>query len=773
MNKSLGLAGAIGLFASMAWAQTVIVPAGVVLENASSSGNAGTPGPYIQTTPARWWDGSGITNSPALIEDGDAIPVTWPQHLYGNDYNRMARIRDTAETFGGSSGSAELTFNLGGVAEIEGIVLWNAGEGSAAGTESDRGVQTAAISWSTNGVDFISTGETLTFAKGPQGEALIDADPQYLTTSIPNATHIRMACANFTGHTILGFTEVRMIGTRVADINYVANSPVDWNSTLAWSDGNPATPLRSYYVNNNVVLNTPAVTETFAGSSLTLEPAQRMELMVSGSDVITVGDLTLNAAELAAGVVDANEAKIDGSINVSSNSLFSGATRDLRVLSQVRGGASIELSAPSHTIYVDNTNNTVNGTWLITDGTAEFFDGRAVGSASITVSNGTLTILGDWDGLALGDSLTVADSATALVELGANTWKVDALTVGSSNVLVGFTYDVAELNAIGSAVFTGTGTIQVGVPFVAPLPPQLLHHWEFDEGTGTVAVDSAGTNNGVISAATWASDSTRSSYLSFNGTDSSVNPSVVNATPTAENGETWACWVLTAAGNNSDIILGNRGDTSADFGKIIPRPSTGGRLSYRNDDLVSYDFNTGNATISQDTWQHVAFVRDGSNATFYVDGVLVNDTPHILPIDNASALPFFIGGEPGLGATEHFAGGIDDVVIYNYALTASNVVDVMNGIYDFGTVDLSSVITDYSFNPAGTSSLSFTGGAKSAYVIKSANSLTVGGFSTVTPSAVTTGSQSGDVITTDVTGTASAEFTETAPAQFYKVESAP
>lgn len=86
--------------------------------------------------------------------------------------------------------------------------------------------------------------------------------------------------------------------------------------------------------------------------------------------------------------------------------------------------------------------------------------------------------------------------------------------------------------------------------------------------------------------------------------------------------------------------------------------------------------------------------------------------------------------------------------------------------------DLSCGIVGYAFNPSGTSSLSFTGGVSATYVIKSTGDLS-GGFNTVAPSAVTVGSLDGDVITTDGSGAAAAEFTGSAAAQFYKVETAP
>jgi hypothetical protein len=220
--------------------------------------------------------------------------------------------------------------------------------------------------------------------------------------------------------------------------------------------------------------------------------------MVSGANVITIDPLDLDGDILSAGVVDAGEARFDGSISVAGNSMLSGATdnsRDLRILSPISGSALVELSAPSHTIYIDNTNNTFNGTWVISGGTGEFSGNQAVGSASIEVqSAGALRILGDWQGLAKNDSLTVADTATASVDLGPNNWTVASLEFGGSPV-ADKTYTAAELNALGAnAVFTGSGTIQVGPPPPPPQPPILVGWERWVGGAGSLCPATVETN---------------------------------------------------------------------------------------------------------------------------------------------------------------------------------------------------------------------------------------------------------------------------------------
>ena len=152
-------------------------------------------------------------------------------------------------------------------------------------------------------------------------------------------------------------------------------------------------------------------------------------------------------------------------------------------------------------------------------------------------------------------------------------------------------------------------------------------------------------------------------------------------------------WINDGGGNNNDIMVGNRLDgTTSAGGRLFAKMTiagTSGRFVYNDGTATAGEFSgltpgyTGN--FPDGTWVHLAIVRDGADFTFYVDGNLVNSTPVTIPSGDmpTAAMPFFVGGEPGASATEHFKGGLDDVVIYNKALSPSEVVSVMNGTYEF------------------------------------------------------------------------------------------
>jgi hypothetical protein len=80
--------------------------------------------------------------------------------------------------------------------------------------------------------------------------------------------------------------------------------------------------------------------------------------------------------------------------------------------------------------------------------------------------------------------------------------------------------------------------------------------------------------------------------------------------------------------------------------------------------------------ITSDTWYNITAVRDGGNVYLYVDGILVKSEATGL-CTNSNTSPIYIGISTASDA-EGFLGAIDDVRIYNRALTQSEVTYISN-----------------------------------------------------------------------------------------------
>jgi len=86
---------------------------------------------------------------------------------------------------------------------------------------------------------------------------------------------------------------------------------------------------------------------------------------------------------------------------------------------------------------------------------------------------------------------------------------------------------------------------------------------------------------------------------------------------------------------------------------------------------------TGTAALPVNAWTHLASTYDGANMRLYVNGTLVRTVARTGAIDVTTG-PLRIGGNVPWGG-EFFAGLIDEVRVYNRALSATEVAADMNG----------------------------------------------------------------------------------------------
>lgn len=216
--------------------------------------------------------------------------------------------------------------------------------------------------------------------------------------------------------------------------------------------------------------------------------------------------------------------------------------------------------------------------------------------------------------------------------------------------------------------------------------------WKFDECQGVTANDSSGnSNSGTItigasgedtvgtcttSSTAWGSGATgkRNSSLSLDGTDDRISVSGSTGIPTGNTTYTISAWIKpTSYGTYGIVGWGNWG-TNNQVNAL--RLSANGLVNYwwGNDLTVTV------SGLTDGNWHHVVALFDGTTRAIYVDGRLINsDTP---TSHNTTFADFNIGRT---NSTEYFPGQIDDVKIFNYALTATQVRNIMNdGAIRFG-----------------------------------------------------------------------------------------
>ncbi len=193
----------------------------------------------------------------------------------------------------------------------------------------------------------------------------------------------------------------------------------------------------------------------------------------------------------------------------------------------------------------------------------------------------------------------------------------------------------------------------------------LLH---LDEGEGSVAHDSSGEgNDGTISGATW-TEGRYGGALSFDGVDDHVDLGGGIGQSFTE--ITVMAWVKTSMPTASDwgCIIERGGWNTGEFGLFKIQGSDSVR--WQAYDLGYVD---GHRPINDGRWHHIAGVYDGSKLLIYIDGELDNSIS-VSGVIAQDAEHTYLGAR--LGGSLFLNGIIDEVVIYNRALSAQEIWEI-------------------------------------------------------------------------------------------------
>ena len=199
----------------------------------------------------------------------------------------------------------------------------------------------------------------------------------------------------------------------------------------------------------------------------------------------------------------------------------------------------------------------------------------------------------------------------------------------------------------------------------------LVAAYSFDEGNGITVTDVSGQDNhGTITEATWTTQGKFGAALAFNGTTSWVTvpdaPSLDLATGMTL--EAWVYPIVTLTGWRTVI---QKEEPDGPDGVVyfleansdVNQPATGVSI---NGEEILY----GLTRLVAGTWTHLAATYDGTWQRLYVNGVEVAQRAQPGLIASSSGV-LRIGGDSVWG--QYFQGRIDEVRIYNRALSTSEI----------------------------------------------------------------------------------------------------
>ena len=201
---------------------------------------------------------------------------------------------------------------------------------------------------------------------------------------------------------------------------------------------------------------------------------------------------------------------------------------------------------------------------------------------------------------------------------------------------------------------------------------RLTAHWKLDENDGIVANDSYGDHDGTLNGNPFwqPTGGMMDGSLMLDGIDDYIDtPFILDPSKGSFSVFAWVyCWMP------GQVIISQKGE----FGGTWLGTNPSGKLMTGFSD-VNFGALESELVITDVQWHHVGFVYDMDtlHRRLYVDGILVaEDTTAIAGVPSDDGL--YIGASKDLSAGTLFSGFIDDVRIYNQALSAEEIAALAN-----------------------------------------------------------------------------------------------
>ena len=206
----------------------------------------------------------------------------------------------------------------------------------------------------------------------------------------------------------------------------------------------------------------------------------------------------------------------------------------------------------------------------------------------------------------------------------------------------------------------------------------LKSYYKMSDGSGTSLTDNSGNSNtgALTNGPVWKMSGAFAGSrhaLDFDGSNDYVSFDTNNS-PTYNNASfSMEAWIKTSSTGQEDEIIGLGGWSN----NVLEFRLNEGKLQLGTD--VSYwEVVTSQSNINTGIWTHVAYVKNGSNVSIYVNGNLdaqgsINQTPNVsvMTIGN-----LFQNGNMHSNRYE-FLGAIDEVRVWNSARTGNQIRENM------------------------------------------------------------------------------------------------
>jgi hypothetical protein len=207
-------------------------------------------------------------------------------------------------------------------------------------------------------------------------------------------------------------------------------------------------------------------------------------------------------------------------------------------------------------------------------------------------------------------------------------------------------------------------------PFIPIVDPNLIGWWTFDEGYGSTALDWSGHGNDgtLVYEPQWvegymdgALEFNGSNYVTINDVANNITNDDITLSGWVKTNDSHGLWL------SSNTATGNVALWAIDQGQATMYD--GADSSYEG---------YSNTVVNDNEWHMLTYVRSGSTGYIYVDGVQENTHPAGYSFSATDRWSIGMEWDSGT-ASDFLAGTVDDVRIYDIALTADEVKQLMRG----------------------------------------------------------------------------------------------
>lgn len=206
--------------------------------------------------------------------------------------------------------------------------------------------------------------------------------------------------------------------------------------------------------------------------------------------------------------------------------------------------------------------------------------------------------------------------------------------------------------------------------------------WKMDEGSGSTTYDSSGNNNNSTTwtSATWVTGKFGSG-ISVNGSNQVVRMAETTSIDLGNTTDSYtlSAWFKTTANYSDYSIIATKYNALAGlpFAILLDSNEYGCFAIAEGGAPIIV---CGTTTLNDGVWHYISGIRDVSTDSLllYIDGVLINSIEDTSSTDMRNDSDFSVGNGGSSYNTYDFNGQIDDVKLYNYVRTPSQIIEDMN-----------------------------------------------------------------------------------------------